>query len=87
MMSFMGTSMTRAFCILILLIFAICNSERATADDFLEGEAAFKQGDYQTALRLWTPLANEGNGVLQTAVGVMHNNGWGTSRDPATAAI
>ncbi len=28
---------------------------------FDEGEAAFKRGDYATALREWRPLAEQGN--------------------------
>ena len=50
------------------------------------GEAAFLRGDYETALREWRPLAEQGYAYLQYALGLMYGEGQGVSRDYAEAA-
>jgi len=52
---------------------------------FDEGEAAFKRGDYATALREWRPLAEQGNAKAQTNLGFMYKEGRGVPQDYAEA--
>ena len=37
--------------------------------DFQAGQAAYKRGDYETALREWRPLADQGDPVAQSNLG------------------
>ncbi len=46
---------------------------------------AYDSGDYATALRLWRPLAEQGNADAQTRLGVMYENGQGVPEDYARA--
>ena len=45
-----------------------------------EGLAAYKRGDYATALREWRPLAAQGDAKAQNNLGVMY--AWGQLRWP-----
>src|ERR1700732_4341240 len=78
--------MTRYFRLLFVLVFASCTAQLAIAGDLEDGQAAFVRGDYEVAMRIWTPLAEQGNAVLQVALGAMYNNGWGTQKKPEMAA-
>jgi uncharacterized protein len=53
----------------------------AAAEPLEDGVAAVKRGDYATALRLFRPLADQGDDVAQFDLGVLHNKGWGVPRD------
>ena len=50
-----------------------------------DGIAARDKGDYATALRLWRPLAEQGNAVAQFNLGLMYANGQGVTQDYAAA--
>ncbi len=50
-----------------------------------EGVAAYKQGDYATALREWRPLAEQGVAEAQSRLGFMYTFGEGVSQDHAEA--
>ena len=52
---------------------------------FDEGVAAYKRGDYATALREWHPLAEQGNAGAQYNLGVMYDKGEGVTQDNAEA--
>ena len=52
---------------------------------FDEGAAAYKRGDYATALREWRPLAKQGNANAQFFLGVMYDKGLGVPQDYAEA--
>ena len=43
----------------------------AVAGPFEDGEAAFSKGDYATALRLWQPLAQQGDARAQNGLGAL----------------
>ncbi|MCH7776411.1 MAG: sel1 repeat family protein [Gemmatimonadetes bacterium] len=45
------------------------------------GEAAYKRGDYATALRELRPLAEQGNAGTQRVLGVMYGKGRGIPQD------
>ena len=52
-----------------------------------DGHAAFEQGDYQIALGLWRPLADQGDADAQYHLGIMYASGRGVIRDHGTAVI
>lgn len=52
-----------------------------------EGEAAYKRGDYDAALRECQPLAEEGNQKAQMLLGRMYLEGRGVPRDALQAEI
>ena len=53
--------------------------------DFQKGTAAYKRGDYATALREWEPLAKDGNSSAQFNLGQMYKKGLGVSQNYETA--
>ena len=65
-----------------LLALLTVNTAHAGYD---EGLAAYKNGDYATALREWRPLANQGYANAQTNLGWMYANGRGVTKDEAEA--
>lgn len=56
-----------------------------SAQDYGAGVAAYKAGDYTTALREWMPLAEQGNAAAQHDLGQMYVNGNGVPQDYAEA--
>jgi len=53
--------------------------------DFQAGMEAYQKGDYETALKLWRPIAESGHPSAQTNLGVMYYQGLGTEQDYAQA--
>jgi len=53
----------------------------ATAGPFEDGIAAYQRGDFATALKLWRPLAEQGNAQAQNQVGDMYSSGKGVDQD------
>ncbi len=53
--------------------------------DLEKGLIAYTNGDYATALREWTPLAEQGYADAQHNLGVMYSNGNGVPQDFKTA--
>lgn len=66
------------------LLFAL-SVGTAAAGPFEDGDAAYKRGDYATALKLWQPLADQGNATAQNNIGVMYDLGRGVPQDYAEA--
>lgn len=58
----------------------------AAAQDFDVGLAAYEAGDHASALREWTPLAEQGDAWAQHSLGVMYAKGPGMPQDYAEAA-
>ena len=52
-----------------------------------EALIAYNRGDYATALRLWRPLAEQGDARAQFSLGFMYQNGWGAPQDYSAALI
>jgi TPR repeat protein len=50
-----------------------------------DGKAAFARKNYQTALTLLRPLADQGNATAQLEVGLIYEHGLGVSQDLAEA--
>jgi uncharacterized protein len=58
----------------------------AAAGSHEDGEAAFQRGDYPTALRLFSKLAEAGDVIAQFYLGLMYAHGEGVPQDYAQAA-
>ncbi len=50
-----------------------------------DADAAYRRGDYATALRLFRPLAEQGNASAQFFLGVMYRDGRGVPKNDAEA--
>jgi uncharacterized protein len=57
----------------------------ASAGPVQDGETAFQKGDYETALKLWRPLAEDGDAEAQRSLGWMYDTGHGVPKDDAQA--
>ena len=72
---------------LFILLFFITgfSSSQTWGADFVKGFAAYESGDYATALKEWTPLAEQGNSSAQNNLGSMYDDGEGVIQDYKTA--
>lgn len=52
-----------------------------------EGGEAYSKKDYATAVRLWQPLALQGDGRAQRRLGLLYQYGQGVPRDPRAAYL
>ena len=50
-----------------------------------DAAAAYKRGDYATAMRLFRPLADDGDASAQVVLGFMYKRGQGVPQDYAAA--
>jgi uncharacterized protein len=64
----------------------VLGSTPVNAGDFQSGLNAYQKRDYATALREWTPLAEEGDVKAQYNLGNMYRLGKGVSKDYTEAA-
>ena len=67
--------------LIIMLAFLMALFSPVVAQDFQKGFAAYKAGDYATALQEWTPLAEAGYEVAQYNLAVMYDDGKGVLQD------
>ncbi len=49
--------------------------------DYEAGKEAYDRGDYATALKEWRPLAEQGDALAQSLLGVMYAEGLGVPQD------
>jgi uncharacterized protein len=80
---FGGDSMRRLSLAVVLLVMAVTYSSRAQADDALM--AAYRSGDYATALRLALAQAPKGDRMAAAILGTIYLAGQGTPQDLADA--
>ena len=59
----------------------ICIAHVAGAGPIDEGQAAYDRGDYSTALKIWRPLAEQGDARAQFDLGEMYRRGRGVPQD------
>jgi TPR repeat protein len=72
--------------LLILLLFITgFSSSQTWGADYSKGFSAYESGDYATALKEWTPLAEQGDASAQYNLGLMYRNGRGVIQDYKTA--
>ena len=57
----------------------------AVAGPWEDGTAAYNRGDYMPAIRLFRPLAEQGNAKAQHLIGVMYHKGEGVARNSVRA--
>src|SRR5262249_1663392 len=76
-LSLLWDTMTRDI-VALLLVLGLTGSAFAGYD---EGTAAFKRGDYATALKEWQPRADKGDPAAEDGLGTLYRNGTGVSRN------
>jgi TPR repeat protein len=62
-------------------VLALAPFGTAMAGPLEDGQAASQKGDYATALKIYRPLAEQGNASAQTALGVIYEHGQGVPQD------
>ena len=71
--------------LLVALTLITGAAQPASAGAFEDGFAAYRSEDYPTALRLWMPLARQGDAGAQFNLGIMYANGRGVPQNDAEA--
>jgi TPR repeat protein len=59
----------------------------AIAGPWEDGMASYNRGDYAPAIRLFRPLAEQGNAKAQRVLGVMYRRGQGVARSSVRAFL
>ena len=75
--------LTATSCLAITLLLGSVGASWSA--DFQKGLTAYQSGDYATALREWTPLAEQGDAGAQYNLGMMYDNGQGVPQDSKTS--
>ncbi len=65
----------------ILFLAVAVTPVAAVSGSFEDGQEAFKSGDYETALKLWRPLAKQGFANALQNLGIMYAWGTGVPQD------
>ncbi|HEY5366776.1 MAG TPA: hypothetical protein VIL19_09900 [Casimicrobiaceae bacterium] len=78
--------MRRNFVAPISLLVALASSGTCMAGPFDDGVAAYDKGQFDVALKLWLPLAEQGYLAAQFNVAALYEKGTGTAADPEQAA-
>ena len=73
----MKTLLRSAFLTLAIMALTV----PVNAGPFEDGLAAWERGEYETALKLLRPLAEQGDAKAQHKLGLMYNNGQGVPQD------
>ena len=76
----------RILMVLLALASLLSMAGGAVAGPLEDAQAAHGRNDYATALRLWRPLADQGNAEAQYALGFMYDRGQGVPKNHAEAA-
>ena len=71
--------------VLLMVSLLTCAGGVAIAQDLDAGLKAAQAGDFQTALKEWKPLADQGHAYAQYNLGLMYANGEGVAEDDAEA--
>ena len=71
---------------ILLLSLILGIAKVACADSNEDARAAFRSSDYVTALKLWRPLANQGNSEAQSNLARMYRLGLGVTQNDTEAA-
>ncbi len=76
-------NLTATLCLTIAVLLG--SAGMSWSADFPKGLTAYQSWDYATALREWTPLAEQGDADAQYNLGFMYRNGEGVPQDYETA--
>ena len=71
--------------LLATFVVLLSNTTYGWTADFEKGATAFENGDYVTAIREWTALAEQGEAKAQRVLGLMYYHGEGVPQDYRTA--
>jgi TPR repeat protein len=69
----------------LILAAQILGSLGVLAGPWEDGMAAYNRGDYMPAIRLFRPLAEQGNARAQHLIGLMYHRGEGVARNSVRA--
>ncbi|MDH5435432.1 MAG: SPOR domain-containing protein [Gammaproteobacteria bacterium] len=69
-----------------LFFFLFIISVGVSADALKNGMMAFQSGDYEQAMKVWQPLAEDGNMIAQFSLGMMYHDGYGVEKNEIEAA-
>ena len=67
--------------LLSLLFLSLVMAKPSFSSDFQKGLKAFNDGDFQTAIRVWTPVAEQGDAIAQYNLGLLYEKGRGVTPD------
>ena len=67
----------KTFFVILMMSF----NHASTKNDYEDGLTAAHKGEFAAALRLWTPLAEQGNADAQYSLGVLYETGEGVAQD------
>jgi TPR repeat protein len=70
---------------LLVSIISLGVGSAGVAGPYEGANGAYDRGDFETALRLWQPLADQGNADAQRNLGLMYANGRGVAENDAKA--
>src|SRR5258708_14554818 len=71
----------------LILATQILGIASAVAGPWEDGTAAYNRGDYVPAVRLFRPLAEQGNAKAQNMLGVMYRRGQGVAPNSVRAFV
>ncbi len=71
----------------LMLTAQILGIASVLAGPWEDGMAAYNRGDYVPAIRLFRPLAEQGNPKAQSVLGVMYRKGEGVARNSVRAFV
>ena len=71
--------------IVALFLLSAPGASSAWAGPWEDGMAAYNRGDYVPAIRLFRPLAEQGNPKAQSVIGAMYRKGQGVAKNSARA--
>ena len=80
MLSRTGHIIHAAAMVLALLLIAV-PPQAASASDFERGLNAYNAGNYETAIAIWLPLAEQGDARAQYILGIMYAKGRGVPQN------
>ncbi len=66
---------------LVALVLSVGLAAPVGAGPLEDGVAAYVRGDYETAYRLWRPLADQGNATARHNLGILYEDGEGVPQD------
>jgi hypothetical protein len=69
--------------LLVAFILSVSLAHSTLAFTSEDASAAYKSGNYELALKIWRPLAEQGDGVAQLRLSVMYAQGEGVPKDDA----
>ena len=72
-------NLTRIICLTLAVL--LSGAGTSWGADYYKGVFAAQSGDYATALREWTPLAEQGDAAAQFNLGILYRLGKGLPQD------